>query len=124
MKCSTGGVPGFTISKNFGATETAVSRSKPFSMMSAIAFSIFLGVLYRIASPQKSLDDCGQFYRKLIQICDIEEGIAIDALDILLVVTNCGGYEQNAFTLVFLLDTSQIFLSSPMVAMASPSLRC
>ena len=84
MKCSTGGVPGFTKSKNFGATETAVSRSKPFSMMSATAFSMLLGVLYRIASPQESLDDCGQLVGQLIQIGNIQERVSVDALDILL----------------------------------------
>ena len=106
MKSSTGGVPGLTMLKNFGATDTAVSLSKPFSMMRTTAFSILLGVLYRIASPQESLDDCGQFCRELVQICDVEEGIAIDALDILLVVTNCGGNKQDALALVFLFDTT------------------
>lgn len=93
MKCSTGGVEGLTISKNFGATDTAVSRSNPFSMINCTAFSMFFGVLYRIGSPHKTLDDCGQLHRKLVQVSNIEEGIAIDALNILLIVANCGGNE-------------------------------
>ena len=84
MKCSTGGVPGFTISKNLGATEAAVSRSNPFSIISRTAFSMFFGVLYRIGSPHETFDNCGEFGRELIQVGNIKEGITIDALDILL----------------------------------------
>ena len=56
-----------TIAKNFGATETAVSSSYPFSMISFAAFLRFLGVLYRIPSPQKPLDDRGQLCRELME---------------------------------------------------------
>lgn len=60
--------------------------------------------------PQKTLDNCGQLHWELVQVGDVKEGITIDALNVGLVLTDCGGNEQNALARVFLLDTTQIFL--------------
>ena len=62
-------------------------------------------------SPKKAFDDCCQLHRELVQIGDVKEGIAIDALNVGLVLADCSGNEQNALALVFLLDAAQILFS-------------
>ena len=52
-------------------------------------------------SPKKAFDDCCQLHRELVQVGNIKEGITIDALNVGLVLADCGGNEQNALTLVF-----------------------
>ena len=37
-----------------------------------------------LSDPDKPFDDGGELYGKLIEICDVEEGISEDSLDILL----------------------------------------
>ena len=61
---------------------------------------------------QEPLNYSGQLDRKLVQICDVQDGITIDPFNILLVVTDCSSYKQQAFPLILLLDTAQIFLRS------------
>ncbi len=56
------------------------------------------------------LDQGGQLDRQLIQIGDVQEGIAVDAFDARLVVADGCGNEENALAGVFLLDPAKILL--------------
>ena len=60
--------------------------------------------------PYVPLDQGGQLDGQLIQIGDIQEGIAVDAFNAGLVVADGGGCEENLFAGVFLLDTAKVFL--------------
>ena len=54
-------------------------------------------------------DQGGQLDGQLIQIGDIQEGIAVDTFDAGLVVADGGGCEKNLFAGVFLLDAAKVF---------------
>ena len=56
------------------------------------------------------LDDTGQFDRQLVQIGDVQKGITIDPLDVVLVGADGRCHEQDALTLILLLDATQVFL--------------
>ena len=57
------------------------------------------------------LDHSGQLHRQLIQIGNIHKGIPVNSFNVLLIVPDGCGDEQNTFPPVFLLDTSKVFLS-------------
>ena len=71
-----------------------------------------VNVLCILSQRRNGIHNSGQLDRKLVQICDVQDGITIDPFNILLVVTDCSSYKQQAFPLVLLLDTAQIFLRS------------
>ncbi len=60
--------------------------------------------------PYMPFDQGGQLDGQLIQIGDIQEGIAVDTLNAWLIVADGGGCEDNLSAGVFLFDAAKIFL--------------
>ena len=60
--------------------------------------------------PNMFFNYCCQFDRQLLQIGYIQKRIPIYPLDAGLVITNSRRHESDTLSLVFLLDTPQVFL--------------
>ena len=53
-------------------------------------------------------DHGGQFGGKLVEVGDIQEGISVDPLDVLFIVADGGGQEEDALALILVLYAAQI----------------
>ena len=70
--------------KNEGQSFDALPLILIFNWQRMNAGKLIFLHCYAFSEPKKSLDDCGQLHGKLVEIRNIQEGITVNTLNVLL----------------------------------------